>query len=89
MLRPPGGSAPAQTTRWSALATAAARVGPGAPPLYLFPLPPDYERALQRRLGMTHELRNKFKQVGPGAEHAWQPCYPAPVVAGLTKQCLP
>lgn len=70
MLLPPGGSAPAQTTRWSALATAAARGGPGAPPLYLFPLPPDYERALQRRLGMTHELRNKFKQVGLGAQHA-------------------
>lgn len=56
-----GGSAPTHTTRWNQISAAAARGG--APP-YLFPLPPDYERALQRKLNMTHEMRAKFKQAG-------------------------
>ncbi|GLC35188.1 hypothetical protein PLESTB_000564000 [Pleodorina starrii] len=55
------GAAPALASRWNHLASSAQR-GPG--PLYLFPLPPDYERALQRRLSLTHDMRNKFKQAG-------------------------
>ncbi|GIL89591.1 hypothetical protein Vretimale_1845 [Volvox reticuliferus] len=60
-----GGAAPSIATRWNHLATAAQR-GPG--PLYLFPLPPDYERALQRRLNLTHDMRSKFKQAGLSKE---------------------
>ncbi len=56
-----GGSAPSLASRWNHLASSAQR-SPG--PLYLFPLPPDYERALQRRLNLTHDMRSKFKQVG-------------------------
>ncbi|KXZ53345.1 hypothetical protein GPECTOR_7g1240 [Gonium pectorale] len=58
-----GGAAPALASRWSSLAASSQRGSlPG--PLYLFPLPPDYERALQRRLGLTHDMRAKFKQAG-------------------------
>lgn len=31
--------------------------------MYLFPLPADYEKALMRKLGMTNDMRQKFKQV--------------------------
>ena len=61
----PGGAAPPLASRWNHLAASSARGGASAP-LYLFPLPPDYERALQRRLGLTHDMRSKFKQVGGG-----------------------
>ena len=37
--------------------------GGSATPAFLFPLPHDYEQALQRKLGMTNDMRNKFKQV--------------------------
>ncbi|EFJ44041.1 hypothetical protein VOLCADRAFT_121354 [Volvox carteri f. nagariensis] len=56
-----GGAAPAIASRWNHLAVSAQR-GPG--PLYLFPLPAEYERALQRRLNLTHDMRSKFKQAG-------------------------
>ncbi|KAG2495859.1 hypothetical protein HYH03_006097 [Edaphochlamys debaryana] len=56
-----GGSAPQHASRWNHLAASAQR-GPG--PVYLFPLPPDYERALQRRLNLTHDMRSRFKQAG-------------------------
>ncbi|PNW78930.1 hypothetical protein CHLRE_09g394880v5 [Chlamydomonas reinhardtii] len=58
-----GGAAPPLASRWNHLAASSARGGASAP-LYLFPLPPDYERALQRRLGLTHDMRSKFKQAG-------------------------
>ncbi|KAG2454002.1 hypothetical protein HYH02_001045 [Chlamydomonas schloesseri] len=58
-----GGAAPPLASRWNHLAASSARGGATAP-LYLFPLPPDYERALQRRLGLTHDMRSKFKQAG-------------------------
>ncbi|MEW5320106.1 MAG: hypothetical protein WDW38_011205 [Sanguina aurantia] len=64
-----GGPAPAHTTRWRQLQPAAsvsafsssssACVHP-----YVYALPPDYERAVQRKLSMTGELRSKFKQAG-------------------------
>ena len=41
--------------------TAGGASGGGA--AYLFPLPQDYEVAMQRKLGMTTEMRHKFKQV--------------------------
>lgn len=46
-----------------------ARQGPAAAAaasLYLFPLPPEYERSLHKKLGMMADLRHKFKQVGWG-----------------------
>ena len=36
---------------------------PGGGAAYLFPLPQDYEVAMQRKLGMTTKMRHKFKQV--------------------------
>ncbi len=41
--------------------------------MYLFPLPAEYEKSLMRKLGMTHDMRQKFKQVcveGGGDSHA-------------------
>ncbi len=40
--------------------------GGGVGGLYLFPLPPEYERALHRKLAMTGELRQRFRQVRTG-----------------------
>lgn len=37
---------------------------PGRGPMYAFPLPPEYERALHRKLSMTNEMRAKFKAAG-------------------------
>jgi hypothetical protein len=51
-----GGPAHPSATRWSTLSTNAQK---GA--VYLFPLPPEYEKALVRKLGMTGEMRSKFK----------------------------
>jgi TBCC domain-containing protein 1 len=45
--------------------TAGSQPGPGAAPLtYLFPLPPEYERALHKKLTMTAELRQRFRAAG-------------------------
>uniref|UniRef100_A0A7S0V4B7 TBCC domain-containing protein 1 n=1 Tax=Polytomella parva TaxID=51329 RepID=A0A7S0V4B7_9CHLO len=37
-------------------------------PSFVWPLPTDYSMSLQKKLGMTHELRTKFKQVGLSRE---------------------
>jgi len=58
-----GGVAPSHTTKWGQLHTAASKG-----PVYLFPLPPEYERALHKKLGMTSELRHKFKQANLGKD---------------------
>eukprot|EP00798_Chlamydomonas_sp_ICE-L_P003219 gene3219-13238_t len=56
-----GGPAHPHTTRWSVIAASAASNKSG-PPLYLFPLPPDYEKALQNKLSLTSDLRRQFKE---------------------------
>jgi hypothetical protein len=54
------------TWTWPFVPTHASLLTGGA--LYLFPLPPDYERALVRKLSVTSELRQRFRQLGLGKE---------------------
>jgi hypothetical protein len=56
---------PAATGGAAAAATggAAAAGGGVQPAIYLYPLPPEYERALHRKLAMTSDMRQRFRQV--------------------------
>jgi len=63
-----GGPAAPHATAWRQMAPALSGKGgkagdaAGAGALYLYPLPPEYERALHKKLAMTSELRHKFRQ---------------------------
>ena len=66
-----GGPAHPLSTRWSSMAGGGAPAksamgggGSASSPAFLFPLPHEYEQALQRKLGMTNDMRTKFKQAG-------------------------
>ncbi|GAX83934.1 hypothetical protein CEUSTIGMA_g11358.t1 [Chlamydomonas eustigma] len=70
-----GGPAHPHSTKWSMLtssgngvtpsrAASSSSGGSASPAAYLFPLPPDYDAAMQRKLSLTADMRQKFKQVG-------------------------